>query len=104
MQQETLHAVNFMESGVKDVDQSLKLTEAASGENIELHAIVEKMFESINVIEQNSARNGETAQQVTEVTEAMASSIQQLSMSSEQVNTNASRLQQLMGTFQVSTR
>ena len=104
LQQETLHAVNFMESGVKDVDQSLKLTEAASGENIELHAIVEKMFESINVIEQNSARNGETAQQVTEVTEAMASSIQQLSMSSEQVNTNASRLQQLMGTFQVSTR
>ncbi|MDO6452789.1 methyl-accepting chemotaxis protein [Neptunomonas phycophila] len=102
LQRETLNAVNFMESGVKDVDQSLKLTEAASGENIELHAIVEKMFETINVIEQNSARNGETAQQVTQVTEVMASSIHQLSKSSEQVNTTASRLQQLMGTFQVS--
>lgn len=104
LQQETLHAVNLMESGVKDVDQSLKLTEAASGENIELHAIVEKLFETINVIERNSARNGETTQKVTEVTEAMTSSIHQLSMSSELVNTNASRLQQLMGTFQVSVR
>ncbi|AWB67256.1 methyl-accepting chemotaxis protein [Saccharobesus litoralis] len=104
LQQETLQAVSFMESGVKDVDQSLKLTEAASGENSELHAIVEKMFETISVIEQNSARNGETAQRVTQVTEAMATSIQQLTSSSEQVNTTANRLQQLMGTFQVSAR
>ncbi|NVK25798.1 MAG: methyl-accepting chemotaxis protein, partial [Gammaproteobacteria bacterium] len=103
LQEETQQAVSFMESGVKDVDQSLKLTEAASSENSELHNIVEKMFDTINIIEQNSARNGQTAQQVTEVTEEMAESINQLTASSNEVSSTANKLQQLVGTFKVSS-
>lgn len=104
LQEETQTAVSFMESGVKDVDQSLKLTEAASGENQELHAIVENMFETINIIEQNSARNGETARTVTEVTQQMANSIAELAISSNMVDTTANKLQQLVGVFNVSNQ
>ncbi|EWH08366.1 methyl-accepting chemotaxis sensory transducer [Catenovulum agarivorans DS-2] len=104
LQQQTKEAVSFMESGVKDVDQSLKLTEAASSENQELHQIVERMFETISVIEQNSARNGQTAQTVTEVTHNMAKSISELATSSNLVDTTANKLQQLVGMFEVSTR
>lgn len=102
LQEETQTAVSFMESGVKDVDQSLKLTEAASSENQELHAIVENMFETINTIEQNSARNGETARTVTEVTHKMATSISELASSSNMVDITANKLQSLVGTFTVS--
>ena len=102
LQEETQHAVGFMESGVQDVDQSLKLTEAVSSENSELHNIVDKMFEIINVIEQNSARNGETASEVSEVTQHMAKSIKELAASSNQVDITAVKLQQLVGTFEVS--
>lgn len=102
LQEETKQAVDFMESGVKNVDQSLKLTEEASNDNQELHAIVEEVFETINIIEQNSALNGETAQSVTEVTQDMATFIEELSHSSKMVDTTASKLQQLVGTFTVS--
>ncbi|WP_076419949.1 methyl-accepting chemotaxis protein [Colwellia sp. UCD-KL20] len=102
LQTETQTAVNFMESGVKDVDQSLKLTEAASSGNQELHNIVENMFDTISIIEQNSARNGETARTVTEVTQQMEQSILELAASSGMVDTTANKLQQLVGTFKVS--
>ena len=102
LQEETKDAVSFMQSGVEDVDKSLKLTEAASSENSELLNIVDKMFEVISVIEKNSARNGETASQVTQVTEHMAESIQGLTESSNQVDIMAVKLQQLVGTFKVS--
>jgi methyl-accepting chemotaxis protein len=102
LQSETQDAVNFMNSGVDDVDQSLKHTEEASADNTELHTIVDKMFDIINVIEQNSVKNGETANEVTEVTQQMTHSIQELSESSNQVNITALKLQQLVGTFEVS--
>lgn len=104
LQDETQKAVSFMQSGVEDVDQSLKLTEAASSENSELHIIVDKMFELIAVIEQNSTRNGETANEVTEVTMQMTESIRQLATSSNQVDVTANKLQQLVGTFEVSRK
>ncbi|WP_428980189.1 methyl-accepting chemotaxis protein [Catenovulum adriaticum] len=103
LQEETQQAVNFMELGVKDVDQSLKLTEAASSENQELHTIVEQMFETINVIEQNSAKNGETAKNVTAVSQNMANSIAELAASSSMVDSTANKLQRLVSTFEVSS-
>ncbi|XPF94447.1 methyl-accepting chemotaxis protein [Colwellia sp. RE-S-Sl-9] len=104
LQEETKTAVNFMECGVKDVDQSLKLTEAASNENQELHSIVENMFDTINIIEQNSAKNGETARTVTEVTQRMERSISELAASSNMVDITANKLQQLVGIFKVSNK
>ena len=102
LQDETQHAVTFMETGVKEVDQSLKVNEAVSSENSELHHIVEKMFEIISVIEQNSAKNGETAKEVTDITQHLAKSIAELTSSSTEVDLTATKLQQLMGTFTVS--
>lgn len=102
LQEETQHAVGFMTSGVEDVDESLKLTEAASSENTELHDIVEKMFDIISVIEQNSTRNRETANEVIKVTQHMEQSIQALTESSNQVDITAVKLQQLVGMFEVS--
>ncbi|RDV24674.1 methyl-accepting chemotaxis protein [Alteromonas aestuariivivens] len=103
LQEETQIAVSFMESGVKDVDQSLKLTEAASSENQEMHTIVEQMFDIIHTIEENSARNGETARNVTQVSHNMANSIAELASSSAMVESTASKLQQLVGIFTVSS-
>lgn len=102
LQEETKQAVSFMESGVQNVDQSLQLTQVASNENQELHAIVEEMFDTIHVIEQNSVRNGETAQMVSDVTQDMAQFITELSNSSKMVDSTATKLQQLVGTFTVS--
>lgn len=89
---------------MKDVDQSLKLTEAASTENVELHSIVDKMFNTINIIEQNSARNGRTVNQVTDVTNEMSASIHQLSASTSEVNSTANKLQQLVSIFKVTEK
>lgn len=102
LQAETKQAVAFMESGVKNVDQSLNLTQVSSNENQELHDIVEEMFNTINVIELNSVRNGETAQTVAKVSQDMAKFIGELSNSSKMVDTTATKLQQLVGTFTVS--
>ncbi|MDU0354419.1 methyl-accepting chemotaxis protein [Paraglaciecola aquimarina] len=102
LQSETQQAVQFMESGVKEVDESLKLTEANSNGNAELHDIVQKMFETISVIEQNSAKNGQTVKEVTAVSARMANTIQELANSSNQVDATASKLQQLVSEFTVS--
>ena len=102
LQNETQQAVAYMGSGVKDVDQSLKLTEANSNENTELHLVVQKLFETISIIEQNSAKNGHTVNEVTDVTERMAIVIQGLANSSTQVDTTANKLQQLVSEFTVS--
>ncbi|WP_339719435.1 methyl-accepting chemotaxis protein [uncultured Paraglaciecola sp.] len=104
LQSETKQAVRFMETGVENVDQSLKLTEASSSENTELHQLVQNLFDTINVIEQNSSKNGQTAREVTIVTEKMANVIHELAGSSNQVDTTANKLQQLVSEFQVGSR
>lgn len=102
LQEETKQAVLFMESGVENVDNSLKLTEMASNENQDLHVIVEEMFDVINVIEANSAQNGDTVESVFNVTQEMTENINELSERSKMVDTTASKLQQLVSTFKVS--
>lgn len=104
LQAETQQAVGFMESGVKNVDQNLKLTEAASNDNQELHNIVDEIFQTINIIEKNSILNGETAKKVTEVTKNMKYSIAELAQSSNMVDSTAGKLQQLVGVFTISAR
>lgn len=104
LQTETQQAVDFMESGVKNVDQNLKLTELGSNDNQELHNIVDEMFKTISIIEKNSILNGETARTVTEVTKKMKYSISELAQSSNMVDSTAIKLQKLVGTFTISAR
>jgi methyl-accepting chemotaxis protein len=104
IQQETQAAVSFMESGVQNVDRSLKMTEEASSENTYLHNLVEQMFSTIKQLDQNSQRHGDTARRVGISAEQMNESIGTLQDRSVSVKNTAQRLSQLVGVFQVSAR
>jgi len=104
IQQETQGAVSFMESGVENVDRSLKMTEKASSENTYLHNLVEQMFSTIKQLDNNSQRHGDTARRVGISAEQMNGSIGTLQDRSVSVKNTAQRLSQLVGVFQVSTR
>ncbi|WP_297810835.1 methyl-accepting chemotaxis protein [uncultured Methylophaga sp.] len=104
MQSETLEAVKFMESGVENVDRSLKKTEEASSENTQLHALVEQMFATIKQLDQNSQIHGETARDVGHSAGLMNQAIDALQQRSVMVRNTAQKLSQLVGVFQVSQR
>jgi methyl-accepting chemotaxis protein len=104
MQSETLEAVKFMESGVDNVDRSLKKTEEASSENTALHQLVEQMFATIKQLEQNSQIHGETARDVGHSAGLMTQAIDALQQRSVMVRNTAHKLTQLVGVFQVSPR
>ncbi|MDX2422845.1 MAG: methyl-accepting chemotaxis protein [Amphritea sp.] len=102
IQQETQSAVDFMESGVQDVDRSLKKTEQASSENTSLHKLVEHMFLAIKQLDENSQRHGDTARRVGVSAEQMNDSIGTLQDRSISVKNTAHKLNQLVSVFQVS--
>ncbi|WP_228720816.1 methyl-accepting chemotaxis protein [Nitrogeniibacter mangrovi] len=102
IQVESRDAVAFMEKGVEDVDQNLRLTEDASSDNRELYALVERMFAIIKHIDDNSQRNGDTASRVSQISADMAQAIRTLQVSSDQTRITATKLQQLVGAFEVS--
>jgi len=104
MQSETLEAVKFMESGVDNVDRSLKKTEEASSENTQLHQLVEQMFATIKQLDQNSQIHGETARDVGHSAGLMTQAIDALQQRSVMVRNTARKLTQLVGVFQVSQR
>jgi len=104
IQAETSDAVSFMQSGVANVDKSLRFTEDASTENTHLHQLVEQMFATIKQLEQNSQQNGTTARDVGSSASLMKDSIDALQRRSTVVQTTAQKLSQLVGVFQVSTR
>jgi len=104
IQSETLEAVKFMESGVDNVDRSLKKTEEASSENTQLHALVEQMFATIKQLDHNSQVHGETARDVGHSAGLMTQAIDALQQRSVMVRNTAQKLSQLVGVFQVSHR
>jgi methyl-accepting chemotaxis protein len=104
IQQETQAAVTFMETGVQNVDRSLKMTEEASSENTYLHNLVEQIFSIIKQLDQNSQRHGDTARRVGISAEQMNGSIGTLQDRSVSVKNTAQRLSKLVGVFQVSAR
>jgi methyl-accepting chemotaxis protein len=104
IQSETLEAVKFMESGVNNVDRSLKKTEEASSENRQLHQLVEQMFATIKQLDQNSQLHGETARDVRHSACLMTESVDALQQRAVIVRNTAKKLGQLVGVFQVSQR
>ncbi|WP_407276745.1 methyl-accepting chemotaxis protein [Halothiobacillus sp. DCM-1] len=102
LQDETQNAVRFMEHGVGGVDQSLKLAEAATSENTGLHDIVQQMFDSIQRIEAGSHQYNATIRDVSLITGTMNDSISGMQVSADRVRHTASKLNQLVGQFQVS--
>jgi methyl-accepting chemotaxis protein len=104
IQSETLEAYKFMESGVENVDRSLKKTEEASSENTQLHQLVEQMFSTIKQLDQNSQLHGVTARDVGKSASLMTQAIDALQHRSVMVKNTAQKLSQLVGVFSVSTR
>lgn len=102
MQAETQNAVSFMESGVDNVDKSLKKAEEVTSENDHLHDLVEQMFSSIKQLDQNSQRHGDTARRVGSSAQQMNGSIGTLQNRSVSVKNTAQKLTKLVNVFQVS--
>lgn len=103
LQGETQQAVSFMEAGVEDVDNSLRLAEDASSENVQLHQAVEAMFAIIQQLNRRSVEYGKTIEQVNQSSGEMRQTAVVLQSSAETVKVNASKLQKLVGQFEVSS-
>jgi methyl-accepting chemotaxis protein len=102
LQQQTRGAVAFMQGGVAEVDASLRLTEEASSENVQLHQTVERMFEVIEQLHQRSLHYGQTIRSVDMASSSMGQTLGVLQESAERVRYTAGKLQQLVGQFRVS--
>lgn len=102
IQRQAQEAVSYMEQGVQDVDRSLVLAQSASAENQQLYQSVEQMFDSINRIADSSQQHSAQTQQVVVSSEQMGGLVSVLDHSCQQVGQTASRLNQLMGAFEVS--
>jgi methyl-accepting chemotaxis protein len=103
LQNETQKAVSFMEEGVKDVDNSLRLAEDASSENVQLHQAVESMFAIIQQLNKRSLDCGKTITKVDHCSTQMRQTVVVLQNSAETVRLNANKLQKLVGQFEVSS-
>jgi methyl-accepting chemotaxis protein len=102
LQNETQKAVSFMEEGVKDVDNSLRLAEDASSENVQLHQAVESMFAIIQQLNTRSLDYGKTIKKVDHCSTQMRQTVVVLQNSAETVRLNANKLQKLVGQFEVT--
>ncbi len=103
LQKETQHAVGFMEEGVQDVDDSLRLAEDASSENVQLHQAVESMFAIIQQLNARSLACGKTIEKVDQSSAEMRQTVVVLQSSAETVKVNASKLEKLVGQFETSS-
>ena len=102
LQDETRAAVEFMEDGVKEVDQRLKDAESASSENTELHQAVEQMFQIITQLNERSHFYGASIRQVEVASSEMSQVMEELQDSAHQVKHSTQSLQQLVGRFTVT--
>lgn len=102
LQGETRQAVSFMEQGVQDVDNSLRLAEDASSENVQLHQAVESMFAIIQQLNRRSVEYGKTIEQVNQSSSEMRQTALVLQSSAQKVKVDAGKLQKLVGQFEVS--
>jgi methyl-accepting chemotaxis protein len=102
LQAETQQAVAFMQGGVENVDNSLRLAENASSENVHLHEAVDNLFNIIQQLNDKSLDCGQTIKQVDQASGDMRETVGVLQSSAERVKLNATKLQKLVGQFAVS--
>ncbi|MDF0732894.1 methyl-accepting chemotaxis protein [Pseudomonas entomophila] len=102
LQHETRSAVAFMDGGVRNVDDNLRLAETASSENVQLHQAVEQIFGIIQQLNRSSHDCGRTVKQVDQLSREMHETAGVLQNSAETVRLNTSKLDKLMSQFEVS--
>jgi len=101
---ESQQAAAFMETSVADVDRGLRLAEEASTDNSQLHIIVERMFDIIHHIASNSQQHGHHVRDVASASQTMNKVVHALQISSDRLKNTATKMHQLAGSFQVSSR
>ncbi|MEL6117281.1 methyl-accepting chemotaxis protein, partial [Photobacterium sp. SP02] len=99
---ESAVAVQSMEQGIRDVEQSTVVIDAGA-RNQQMRQAVEAMFEVINQLAGNSERHHDTAQAAQHSTELLTRSSQQLSRRTVLVQNAISRLRQMVDRFEVSS-
>jgi methyl-accepting chemotaxis protein len=104
IREESQTAATYMESSVADVDRGLRLAEDASTDNSQLHQIVERMFDIIHHIDNNSQQHGHHAREVASASHTMNKVVRALHISSDRLKNTATKLHQLAGVFQVTSR
>ena len=104
IQSESQQAASYMETSVEEVDRGLRLAEASSSDNSELHEIVASMFDAIQHIERSSRQSGERVKEVASSSGAMSQVYRVLRGSSDRLQNTAVTLHQLVDSFQVSVR
>lgn len=102
LQQETRAAVDFMENGVKEVDQRLRDAESANAENTELHQSVERMFTIITGLNERSKFYNASIRQAETASGELNLVMNELQDSARQVKHSTQTLDQLVGKFTVS--
>lgn len=101
---EAQQAATYMESSVADVGRGLRLAEEASTDNTQLHRIVERMFDIIHHIDANSQQHGHHVRAVASASQTMNKVVRALQTSSDRLKNTATKMHQLAGSFQVSSR
>lgn len=102
LRQQAQEAVQFMENGVVNVDNSLLLTQQQADESADLHQQVKLMFEIIEHLNAQSRHYGETVQEVSQAASQMQTSVQLLQDSSGSVRHTVGKLHQLTARFAVT--
>ena len=102
LQAETRDAVAFMNSGVANVDASLRQSEQDGSANRRLQQAVAQMFELITRLAQRSAHYGKTVHNVDQAAQEMQEILRNLAGSSASVRHDTGKLRQLVGQFKVS--
>jgi methyl-accepting chemotaxis protein len=101
---EAQEAAAFMETSVADVDRGLRMAEEASTDNSQLHHIVQRMFDIIHHIDSNSHQHGHHVRNVASASQTMNKVVRALQVSSDRLKNTATKMHQLTGSFQVSSR
>ncbi|WP_191602711.1 methyl-accepting chemotaxis protein [Marinomonas algicola] len=104
IQEETQHAVSFMEKGAENVDKNLQANEQTNTGDNTLYELVDSIFEAMILLNNSNKENTNTATEMKGATEQMKRSIDSLQRRSSRVGLSALKLNSLVGQFQVTSK
>jgi methyl-accepting chemotaxis protein len=102
VQSKARQAVTNMDSGVKTMEDGLKMAEAAASDTGGMQEILERMLTLLHDISQSAYAHGSRVKGVAEGTQTMRSALEDLNYSVLEARQTAQRLHGLAGQFQVT--
>ncbi|BBJ00327.1 hypothetical protein FGKAn22_20190 [Ferrigenium kumadai] len=95
-------AITIMESGMGNMEESLRLAEEAASDKSGMQQILERMFTIIQDISDSTLSYGQSVQGVAQITESMRGALNELNSSAAQARQTAGRIKSLADQFQVT--